>query len=116
MFLTTGTIFQAENKLKEKNIYKFFGIETDSMTGCDYIHLYNLTRREFTWVEYQWFRERKLTQLRPGSVIETTQGKMKIYKLPQDECVLYVETIPEGKYRENSQMLDWTEVICVLSA
>lgn len=56
--LCEGARLSAEDKLKNKYQYRYEGIEkTDN--GYD-IHLHNLTNGTETYVEKEWFRQRKI--------------------------------------------------------
>ncbi|MBD5504558.1 MAG: hypothetical protein HDR09_12750 [Lachnospiraceae bacterium] len=56
--LCEGVRFRAEDKLGNKYEYRYEGIEKTS-NGCD-IHLHNLTNDTKTYVEKEWFRQRKI--------------------------------------------------------
>lgn len=56
--LCEGARFQAEDKLGRKYKYRYEGTEKTS-NGYD-IHLHNLTNGTETYVEKEWFRQRKI--------------------------------------------------------
>lgn len=59
--LCEGVRFSAEDKLRRTYEYRFEGIE-NTENGCG-IHLHNLTNGTETYVEKEWFRQRKISIL-----------------------------------------------------
>ena len=54
-----GQLFQSTNKLNDVYLYKYLGTDTE-ITGCSYIHLFNITTDTNTDVEQEWFNQRKI--------------------------------------------------------
>jgi hypothetical protein len=59
--MSKGTIFNATDKLNRKYIYINLGEEND---GCgNTVHLYNMTTKTDTFVEKEWFNQRKIEEV-----------------------------------------------------
>ena len=54
-----GQLFKAFHKQLGENTYKYIGIE-ESENGYP-VHLFNLTTNTDTFVEKEWFKQRKIT-------------------------------------------------------
>lgn len=121
MLLTTNTIFMATDKLGRIYIYKFIGIKTYSQTGCDYIHMLNLTNNTYTDVEAQWFAERKIRLINTGDIVMMKDGaEWQIYKTSVflDGTRFVGLTVgATGLHKPiNEHELNWADVVSVRGA
>lgn len=61
--LLPGDRFAATNKSGKTFTYKYIGKNASELTKCAYIDLYNEDLAEHTFVESEWFRQRKIHKL-----------------------------------------------------
>ncbi|MBQ6856833.1 MAG: hypothetical protein IJO13_06990 [Lachnospiraceae bacterium] len=95
--LTTGTIFQATDKLKRKNVYEFNGVNLNDSTGCSYINLHNLTLDIWIGVEYSWFKAREITVISNGMIVGNGSKRAKIVNVKAGISNNNLEVLTLGK-------------------
>lgn len=58
--LLSNDVFQAKDKFGNKYFYKFYGLDIDDESGCQYIKMQNLSTNTVTNVEHLWFKQREI--------------------------------------------------------
>lgn len=113
--LTTGTVFQAIDKLKRKYIYEFSGVNLDDTTSCRYINLHNLTLNQWIDVEYAWFKERNIIIIHNGFIVKCGEREGKIIKLHTGISNNNLEVLTDNKKYtwEGTEIWNWSNTeIC----